>query len=271
MELAKAIFLGIVQGLTEFLPISSSGHLVILEHLLKVKMPGVSFEVCLHLGTLFSIVVVYRKELCRMIKAAELKISSLFSGKFDSTYQEDWKLFYLIILGSVPAGILGISLNHQIKSFFSSVELVAIMLGITGVILWLSGLAKSKKEKINLLDAVIVGLAQAIALLPGISRSGLTITAGMLRGTDRTKSAEFSFLLSLPAILAASVFEFFNLGVGERLSFEQIIFYVVGGVIAFLFGYLAIRLLLKVIQKGKFKNFAFYCFGVAILVLLFIK
>jgi undecaprenyl-diphosphatase len=271
MELTKAIFLGMIQGLTEFIPVSSSGHLVIVEHLLKVKMTGVSFEVCLHLGTFLSVVVIYWKRLVRMVKATALKMYSLFSGRFDKTLKDDWKLSYLIILGTIPAGILGVALKHQIENAFSSISLVAVMLGITGVILWLSGLAKTKKENVGLLDTIVIGLAQGFALLPGISRSGMTISAGMVRGIDKPKAAEFSFLLSLPAILGASVFEFSGLVVEREFLFDNIVFYLTGFLTAFIFGYIAIRLLLKVIQKGKFRYFGFYCLIMAISVLLFIR
>ncbi len=271
MELLKAIFLGTVQGLTEFLPVSSSGHLVVVEHLLKFEMPGVSFEVCLHLGTFLSVVIFYRKKLYRMTEAVILKISSLFSGKFDLTYQDDWRLSYLIILGTVPAGILGLTFKDRIVGFFSSVSLVGVMLAITGIILWFSGWTRSRKEKLNLLDAIVIGLAQGFALLPGISRSGMTMTAGMFRGIDKPKAAEFSFLLSLPAILGASVVDFLDLGASAQLPKKQIAFYVVGSLTAFLFGYLAIKLLLKVVQKGKFKYFGLYCFVVGILVFLFTR
>jgi undecaprenyl-diphosphatase len=271
MELAKAIFLGIVQGLTEFLPISSSGHLVIVEHILKVKMPGVSFEVCLHLGTFLSVVVIYWNKIVRMIKATILKACSLFSGGFDEALEEDWKLSYSIVLGTIPAGILGIALKHQIENAFTSISLVAVMLGITGVILWFSGSAKTKKENVSLLDTIVIGIAQGFALLPGISRSGMTISAAMARGVDKPKAAEFSFLLSLPAILGAFVLEFSKLATEREFLFSHIGFYVAGFLTSFVFGYIAIRFLLRVIQKGKFRYFGFYCLAVAILVLLFVK
>jgi len=260
--------LGMIQGLTEFLPVSSSGHLVVFEHILKVKMPGASFEACLHLGTFVSVVLVYRKKLYTMAKAVILKIHSLFCGKFNEAYKGEWEYSYLIVLGTIPAGILGLTLKDKIESSFFSVSFVGAMLVITGMVLWFSGLAKSKKENISLLDAITIGLAQGFALLPGISRSGMTITCGMFLGIEKPKAAEFSFLLSLPAILGASVIEFSDLSLNQNLSLEQLVFYLVGGLVACVSGYVAIKLLLRIIQKGKFKYFGFYCFGLGGLVFL---
>jgi undecaprenyl-diphosphatase len=262
--------LGILQGLTEFLPISSSGHLVLGENLLKVKFDDISFEVFLHFGTFLSVVIVFRKTIWGMIKAVMKKAGVGFLKCNQADLTENWNLFWLIVLGSVPAGVLGILFKSYVEKSFSSPHFVSIMLLITGAVLFLTKFFHKKEGNIKSSDAFLIGIAQAIAMLPGISRSGLTISTGIFRGIQREKAAEFSFLLSLPAILSASALKLKDVLDKTSPSFDLWI-YLIGMIFAFLFGYLAIKFLLNVIKKGKFEFFGYYCFLIGFLSLIFSK
>lgn len=265
MNISEAIVLGIVQGLTEFLPISSTAHLVLSEAILNIKLESIRFEVFLHLGTFFSVVIVFRKEIWKLLKS----LRGLFQG-VDSESEEYLKLLGLLLVGSVPAALIGVFLNEYIEKAFSSSAFVSLMLILTGLFLWSTKFSRVQKNHLNLIDAILVGLAQALTLVPGISRSGFTIGVALFRGVARRKSAEFSFLLSLPAILGASVLKLKETLEGNPTSYE-IVLYLMGGLVAFLCGYIAIKFLLDVLRKGKFQNFAYYCLGVGILSLIFLS
>jgi undecaprenyl-diphosphatase len=263
--------LGILQGLTEFLPISSSGHLVLGENLLKVKFDDISFEVFLHFGTFLSVVIVFRRTIWGMIKAVVGKAKTVFISGYNQTdLSENWHLFLLILLGSVPAGILGILFEEYVEKSFSSPFFVSIMLLITGFVLFLTRFSKKMEGRMKSSDALLIGIAQALAMLPGISRSGFTISTGIFRGIQREKAAEFSFLLSLPAILGATLLKLKDVLNASNPSFNWWV-YLIGMVCAFLFGYLAIKFLLNVIKKGKFEFFGYYCFLIGFLSLIFFK
>ncbi len=270
MSLLEAVVLGIVQGLTEFLPISSSGHLVLGELLLKIRLDDVSFEVFVHLGTFFSVVIVFRHTIRSVLKALWVGIAGSAGPRRSGGQSEDRRLFWLILAGSVPAGAAGLLFKSQIERSFASPVLVAVMLLITGVVLFLTTFFQAPRNRMNLLDAVVVGVAQALAMLPGISRSGMTISAGIFRGVERSRAAEFSFLLSLPAIFGASLVELHEVLASSLLQ-ENLMIYLAGAITAFGVGYVAIRFLLKVIKKGKFQYFAYYCFAVGIFFLIFLR
>jgi undecaprenyl-diphosphatase len=267
LNLLESIILGVVQGLTEFLPISSSGHLVLGEFLLKVKFDDISFEVFLHFGTFLSVVIVFRRTIKSMLEAVWLKAKSIFTGEKVSNKEEGWRLFWLILLGSIPAGIIGLLFEDYVELCFSSVTLVSLMLLITGTVLFFTQFFLAARKEVTFSDAFVVGLAQALAILPGISRSGLTISAGIFKGIERSKAAEFSFLLSLPAIFGASLLKLKDVLSRVDLS-QDISIYLAGAFTAFVVGYVAIKLLLRVIQKGRFQYFAYYCFAVGLLFLL---
>ncbi len=265
MHISESLVLGIVQGLTEFLPISSSAHLVLAEYILKIKSESIRFEVFLHLGTFFSVVVVFRQKIWKLIRA--LKV--IFK-KGDLESEQDLKLVGLLLIGTVPAIVLGLSFNAYVERAFSSPAFASTMLILTGMFLFSTRFSRVRKKEADFTDAVLVGLAQALALLPGISRSGFTIGTALFRGVDRGKSAEFSFLLSLPAILGASLLKLKETLEGNPTSYEFAL-YLIGGLVAFLCGYVAIKFLLGVLKKGKFQNFAYYCLGVGILSLILLR
>jgi len=268
LSLLEAVLLGIVQGLTEFLPISSSGHLVLGEFLLGVKFDDISFEVFLHFGTFLSVVIVFRRTIWSMLKAVWLKAKLIFVSDVALSQSEDWHLFLLIIAGSIPAGIAGVLFKNYVEKSFSSVIFVAVMLLFTGTVLLLTQFFKATRAKLTFSDALLVGLAQTLAMLPGISRSGLTISTGIFKGVERSKSAEFSFLLSLPAVLGACLLELREV-LSHANSCQDLKIYLTGAITAFVVGYLAIKFLLKVIRKGKFQYFAYYCFAVGLFFLIF--
>ncbi|UCB52680.1 MAG: undecaprenyl-diphosphate phosphatase [Candidatus Zixiibacteriota bacterium] len=270
MTLFEAVILGIVQGLTEFLPISSSGHLVLGEFLLEVKFDDISFEVFLHFGTFLSVVVVFRRNIWSMARAVWLKVRSVLTGVAAARGSEDLHLVWMIFVGSLPAGLAGLLFKSYVEASFSSVLLVSIMLLFTGTALFLTRFFRAGRVRLKWGDALLVGLAQALAMLPGVSRSGLTISTAIFARVDRSRAAEFSFLLSLPAILGASLVELKDVS-SQANPGSHLGIYLVGAATAFAVGYLAIKFLLEVIRKGKFQYFAYYCLAVGLLFLIFAR
>ncbi|MEW6679979.1 MAG: undecaprenyl-diphosphate phosphatase, partial [bacterium] len=189
-----SIILGIVQGLTEFFPISSSAHLVIIPSLLKIPFPSIFFDVCLHLGTLFAVIIFWFS-----------KIKNITISLFKLKRDDDARLGLLIIVAMIPSGVIGALFKDPLEKLFESPIRVAFLLLVTGVLLFLTRFFKEKKEKINLFDALIIGLFQGLAIAPGISRSGSCISSGLFLGLKRELAFDFAFLLSIPAILAAFI------------------------------------------------------------------
>jgi len=260
LDILKVIILGIIQGLTEFLPVSSSGHLVLAAEFLNFHEEGVAFEVFVHLGTLLSVLIAFRADISQMINAP---FQMLFSKKnrLEAKKYLMWDIY--IIIGTIPAAIIGLLFKSQIEDAFSSIFLVIIMLSITGIILLLSRYEPQKNEEVSPLKSILIGIAQACAILPGISRSGSTIVTGLFLGLDRETSAKFSFLLAIPAILGASVIKIFDL-ISAGNSQIPVLYLIVGAVAAFISGYMAIFWMLKIVKRGKLEWFAFYCFFVVI-------
>jgi len=249
MSLLEAIVLGVVQGLTEFFPVSSSGHIVLAEALLEVNPPGVAFEVMVHLATLLSVLVLYRR-----------RIVELVIGAFR------WRTAELRYLGmlaaaSLPAALLGTTLSGTIAGVFDLPVVAALSLLVTGAVVysirWLA--ADGDRPDPGWVGSLRVGIAQALALLPGISRSGLTVAAALHGGTRREAAAEFSFLLSVPAIVGASALEIPELAGGAAGSGLALL---AAAAAAFLTGLLAIVLFLRWLRGGRFHRFAYYCWAV---------
>ena len=260
MDILKVIILGLVQGITEFLPVSSSGHLVLVAEILNFQEKGVAFEVFVHLGTLISVLIVFRKDVIKMILAPFQFLKSRF--KKEETRQYLYLDFYIII-ATIPAAIIGLSLKSKFESSFSNVVLVIIMLGITGTILLLSRYMPKKNEEMTILKSIIIGVSQAFAILPGISRSGSTIVTGILMGIDKENAARFSFLMAIPAILGAFVIK-----INDFITIEQHTIsashMLIGSLVSLISGYFAIIWLLDIVKKGKLEWFAFYCYFVVI-------
>lgn len=272
MTFLQAIILGIIQGLTEFLPISSSGHLVIIPFLLRWALPEdqvFPFGVLVQLGTLLAVIVYFREDLWSIIKA-------FFSGIFhrkpfgDSRARLGWYL----ILATLPAGIFGILLKDKVESVFQSVSWTAVFLLVTALFLFIAekvGKRNRGIDEMNWKDALWIGAWQAISIFPGISRSGATMSGGLTRNYDRTSAARFSFLMSIPVMLAAGMLSVFDLfKVSNLIAFLPKL--AVGFIVAAVVGYLAIHFFLKLIARHSLLWFALYClvFGVIVLVLSFI-
>jgi undecaprenyl-diphosphatase len=225
-----------------------------------MKEPQLFFDVMLHLGTLLAVVVYFRMDIWGIIKG----IVSILKRKEEN--REGAKLFLWIILATIPTGLMGILLKDWFESFFSKPKLVGGMLLITGVVLWLTRWTKREGravEKMGWVDSILIGIAQGLAIIPGISRSGATISTGLFCGLDRELSARFSFLLSIPAILGATVLEINKMDFGGALWTTLI-----GSAIAFGVGIFTLKLLIKIIKIGKISNFSYYCCGLGILMII---
>jgi undecaprenyl-diphosphatase len=273
MDIIQAIILGVVQGLTEFLPVSSSAHLVFMTDILGLPQ-NVAFDTLLHLGTLVAVVAYFWKDLIKIISSFISSLIDIFRGRFKKGLEEKpfKKLSWLIIVGTIPAGIMGILLQKQFEALFTSIFYVGIFLIITGLLLWGAERVKPGEKDIkdiSFKNAIVIGVAQGIAIAPGISRSGATISAGLFSGLNRELAARFSFLLSIPAILGAALVQ-----AKDITSFDTGTAVLIAGFVsALIFGYLAIKLLLKIIKERTLMVFAYYCWIVglaAIIISLFL-
>ena len=260
MNVFQALVLGLVQGATEFVPISSSGHLVLVPWLLGWPEPGLAFDTIVHWGTLLAVLAVFWRDL---VALAGAWARSLVDRQLNPT---EAKLAWLIIVGTLPAALIGFLWEDFFESLFSSPGWVAVLLLVTGVILALSewlGKRQRSLSDLSWLDSVLVGLAQGLAIAPGISRSGATMAMGLLRGVKREAAARYSFLLATPIIFGAGLLqlvELFQANVIEaRLSLLT-----VGFLAAAISGYLCIKFLLAYLQQGKLYIFAIYCWLVGI-------
>jgi len=266
LAIIETLVLGIVQGLTEFLPVSSSGHLVLGQHLFGIKEPEVFFDVMLHLGTLGAVCVVFRREIWALIKEFFYLLSILFhKSALTAAWRERpvFKLLILILAGTIPTGIIGIVFKDTFESMFASTMTVGIALLVTGTILFLTGrIAQGTRDitGFRVVDALIIGLVQGLAIIPGISRSGSTISTGLFLKLERELIARFSFLLSIPAILAALVLQVKDAGQSAFSPLELFL----GFLAALISGFLALVLLLKIVRSGRLHLFAYYCWLVGL-------
>lgn len=241
-----AAFWGLVQGLTEFLPVSSSGHLVLIPALLGLDEPGLATSAVLHLGTLLAVVWFYRHDLAGLVREPRSEHSR--------------RIWMLLLIGTIPAAIIGLTLDGPIEILFSEPGYVAIALIATGVLLAIGTAfppGDRSLEQGRAGDAVVVGLAQALALIPGISRSGTTIIAGLAQGFDRVQAARYAFLLGVPSIAGAGFLE--GLDLIDRGGFEPSL--LVGMAVAAITGYLAIGALVRMLGRMGLAPFAIYCIG----------
>jgi undecaprenyl-diphosphatase len=274
MNTLEALFLGIIQGLTEFLPVSSSGHLVLIQQLFGLKEAELFFDVCVHMGTLVAVIVVFHREIQNII-AALLRIVSL-AGQKKTILQQvesdpELKMVLLIVIGSIPTAVLGLMFKSIADQLFSSSFLTGLMLMLTGLLLWLTRRANPNNkgagiEGFSRTKAFTIGIVQGLAIIPGISRSGSTISIGLLLGIDREVAARYSFLLSIPAIVGAG-----SLSLKDGLSQTDpaIRIALLGAAAAALVGYAALKVLLRMVKKGRLYVFAPYCWLVGIIAILF--
>jgi len=270
-----AIFLGIVQGVAEFLPISSSGHLSILQNLFNMDYSDeqhILFDVLLHLGTLVSICVVYRKELRDMISDSldYLRMRGDTDSDEPLVLKAPARALLFVLVGSLPMVVAAIFYNMVMRLFFIP-AFVGFALIVTGGILFVTEkfIQKgSKTEKtMTLMDAVIIGLSQAVAILPGLSRSGTTISVGLARGLSGSYAVRFSLLLSIPAVFGATLYSLFR-AIRDGADFSLFPTYLLGMIVAAVVGFLAIQLIRRLMAKGMFGKFAYYCWGVGVMTII---
>jgi len=259
MDVGQVSILALVQGLTEFLPVSSSGHLVVLQHFFGITEPQLFLDIVLHVGTLGAVVLFLRKEI---LKSLQLPFKDL-STPYNPLY---------VLVALIPTGIIGLFLERKADVLFSSPSIVAVMLIITGTLLLLPKFLRfSNNPRITFLKAFLIGVAQGIAVTPGISRSGITIVVGLLLGLRGEEAGRFSFLISVPAILGALFLE-----LKKSVDFNSnIAVYVLGLVLAFLSGLFALNLLIWLIKKGSttgnLQYFSPYCWGLGLCLLIFVR
>lgn len=256
MTVIQAFILGAVQGLTEFLPVSSSGHLVVFQHLLGLPDTPLAFDVLVHMGTLAAVFVAFWDDIVALLKKP-------FS-----------RLTFLIVVGCIPAGLAGVFLGPIFEQAFTSLLVVAVGLLITGAVLmvsekWaLSRPGLKEVEETTYKDVLFIGLLQAVAIFPGISRSGSTIAAGLWAGLDRSFAARFSFLLSIPVILGAGLLQLKDLGTGIMAAIPPAAI-ITGLLSSAIFGYFAIKMVLHLVKKGRLSMFSWYVWGLGLIVLGF--
>ena len=270
MSWIAAVVMGLVQGIAEFLPISSSGHLAIAGELLgaATDIPEF-FDVLLHLGTLIAVFIFYWEDILDMIREFFAGIRDLTQHKTPVPVPPARRLILLLIVATLPLALV-LPVKDYIERMSGNLYFVALALMMTGCLLFLSDrvLRGRKNEKTaSLLDALLIGLAQAFATCPGISRSGTTITAGCLVGLDRKFAVRFSFLMSIPAILGANLLSLLDV-VESGVNWPEVPVYLLGVAVAAVSGYACLRLLKLIAEKGRFGWFAYYCWGVGILTML---
>lgn len=276
MSYIQAIILGIVQGITEFLPISSSGHLVIFQEILGMEMDNsVTFEVILHFGTLLAVIAVYFQDVIMLIREGfgllfdiVKFIGSKVTGKkaIELVRTEDRKLTVMVLVASVPTALIGFLLQDVFENYLMNLLSVGCALLLTGtLLLFTDKVARGKKtpDKATYKDAFIVGLFQSMAITPGLTRSGSTIFAGLLRGFDKEFAIRFSFLCFLPAVGGVSVLKLSELSMTDISSTGSM--YLLGMICSAIVGFICIKTLLLMLKKNKFHYFAYYCYIVGIL------
>jgi len=241
--------------LTEFLPISSSGHLVIGSRILNFQEPGIAFEVFLHCGTLFAVILVFRDELRKMLRSL---IVPAAVRRADPELDHFFNWSIQIVVATVPAVIAGLYLRSSIDRIFDTILITFAMLAVSGIMMLLTRFIPDRGAMVTWPRALAVGMAQALAILPGLSRSGSTIFTGMLVGINREKAARFSFIMSIPAILGAVVLKASDLYASPP-PFDQLVYIGAGTVASLVSGYGAIVLLLRIVRRGKLYWFGYYC------------
>lgn len=269
MSVLNAIILGLIQGIAEFLPISSSGHLSILNnlfHMTTAEEGHMFFDVLLHLGTLFAVCVVYWQDIVEMFweVLGFINVGPLAGEK--RAHYPAARLFLMIVLGTLPLFLI-LPINDMIEGLYYKSVFIGVMLILTGCILFVADRmlnGKKTEKNMGMLDAIIIGICQAVATIPGLSRSGTTITAGLATGLRRDFAVKFSFLLSLPAVLGANLLSFVK-AAKEGIDWSSLPAYLVGTVAAILTGIASLSLIKRIASKGKFGGFAYYCWVVGVL------
>ena len=252
MTIIDAIFLGIIQGLTEFLPVSSSGHLVLVQSILGVVQPGNEFEILVHIGTLMSVLIVFKNDILALL--------------IDIRSKNTQKYIFYIIIGTAPSVFIGLGYKSFIESLFNNLKTVGSALIFTGLVLFSSQFSVKKYLKPSIYTAFLIGCAQAIAIIPGISRSGMTISMALFLGFLPKEAARFSFLLAIPVISGAGILTMIDLNEND---YEFMVTGMIGMLSSFLVGFFALKWLIGWLKKGKIYYFGVYCILIGFLTLLF--
>lgn len=268
MTLFESIFLGAIQGITEFLPISSSGHLIILEKLFGLNVESLKgFDVSLHIGTLLAILFYFREDVWNMLKACFRIVMFKFDKKDEYT-----KLIAFVLIATIPAIIVGGTIGGYIDDIFRNPKVVGGIMAVTSLLFFFAEYVgkKSKKEDLSPLKAVFIGFFQMLALIPGVSRSGATISGGLINKMDREKAARFSFLLGIPVIAGAGLLTAFHTAKDSAFAIAELDHMIAGFVASFVVGLLVISFLMKYLKKHSLNIFAYYRIIVGLAVVIFI-
>ena len=265
-DFLQMIIIGVVQGLTEFLPVSSSGHLVIFGDILGLNQKGIALEVFVHFGTLIAVFACFFKDIIQLFKQLPHAIPHVLKKLPNTNDEEQYRsMIIYIIISAFPAGIIGIFFKKHLEHVYHNLYVVFTCLIITGLILLSLRWSKKrpKKDFMNAKDSILIGFGQAFAILPGISRSGTTISIAEALGLKSELAAKFSFLMSIPVIAGATLLEVKDL-LSEQIPSNEIVLYAVAMVSAAVSGFFAIKFLMELIRKQRMEYFAYYCFAVAL-------
>ena len=266
IELLKYLFLGLIQGITEPIPISSSGHLVLFEHFFGLEISGLSFEVLVNFASLLAVLFIYRTDLIQLTKNS---VSYLVVSDKTKSMKKDFYFVLYLIIGTIPAGIIGVLFQDQIAAAFKGVRVIGFTLILTGIALWLIRNLKGSKGdgELTLKDSIIIGLSQAVALIPGISRSGATIVSAMALGTKRETALKFSFFLYIPVSLGAMILSLSDLIHDPNMG-QLFLPYSLAFIASLVASYFSLKWFINIMKKGKLGYFSIYCFVVGIAVII---
>jgi len=275
IDVLQAIILGIVQGLTEWLPISSSGHLAILQLAMGLKVP-IFFDLILHIGTLTGVIAIYKRDIISIISSifAFFRLYLHFDNQQDvqrySINKSDVELIKLLILGMIPTGAIGILFKSFFEYSFYDTDAIVIGFIVTGILVLATRFLKSGNKNLGNADALFIGVGQGLSIFSSISRSGITLSIGMFRGLKKDSLIKYSFLLSIPAILGASIFDIAGADndVIAQMYAIPITSYVVGALLSAIVGFISIKFLIRVINNELFYLFSFYCFAIGLVTFL---
>lgn len=272
MDILQAVIIGIIQGLTEFLPVSSSAHLVFAPYLLGTQS-SLTYDIVLHIGTLVAVVAYFWNDLVNMIRSFFSSLMDLVRGQFREGLRDDQykKLAWMVIIGTIPAGLAGVLFEKFFEGLFNNIPAVGGFLIITGILLYASEMisrktsSKSGLKDMSIKNSLIIGISQAFAIAPGLSRSGTTIATGLFLGLERPLAARFSFLLSIPAILGAALIQATDIGSLFDINTAAT---AAGFIAAIISGYIAIKVVLKLISERNLLIFTYYCWIVGPLAII---
>jgi undecaprenyl-diphosphatase len=254
----EALILGLIQGLTEFLPVSSSGHLELGSYLFGLKEDNLSFSIIVHGATFLSVLVVFRNDILQLI-----------TGLLRFQWNDETRFISLLLLSAIPVGVTGVLFKDQLETLFEGrIALVGVMLLVTATLLFLTNYAPNKKKSVGVKEAILIGIAQTVAIMPGISRSGATISTALYLGIDRDKATRFSFLMVLIPIFGASMLEILDLTQATEPSSISPLALAIGASAAFIAGLFACSWMLKIVRRGKLNYFSYYCAVVGIIAII---